>query len=208
MSNGIASLSAPRKTTALLPALLVVWIGGCHTVAAPPPPARPTGYTQEAQPPDTPSRTDPARNRTWVLTAGGVSVYDATTSRLIVELSLPGWQWADTQYACPPDLALGPTGEAVVTSNVVPTLWRIDPETLAVSVHEVALDADRGRDVGFSGLAYSAEHGGFLAVSDTHSSLWRIDPLLKTGREVRLFEPIRRTGTCEAPLTRVSRQAV
>jgi hypothetical protein len=208
MRNGIASriasIPAPRKAAALLLTLLVVWIGGCDTAVAPSLPARPAGDTQEIALPER-SRMDPARNRMWVLTHDRVVLHDITTSKKI-EIDLPGWQWADIPYACLPDLALGPKGEAIVTSNVVPTLWRIDPETLAVSVHNLALDADRGRDVGFSGLAYSAQHGAFFAINDAHRSLWRIDPLLKTGQEVRPSEPIR-TGTCEAPLTRVPREA-
>ena len=208
MSNGIASrtasISAPRGSAAVLLALLVVWLGGCDTIAAPPPPARPAGDTQETLLPDLRSRMDPARHRLWVLTHDRVVLHDITTSKKI-EIDLPGWQWADTQFACLPDLALGPKGEAIVTSNVVPTLWRIDPDTLAVSVHEVVLAADRGRDVGFSGLAYSMQHGAFFAINDTHSSLWRIDPFLRTGREVHFSEPIQ-TGTCEALLKRVARE--
>lgn len=204
MSNRIALTPAPRSAAALLLTFLIVSITGCDTIATPPLPARLTGDTQETRLPDIRSRMDPARNRLWVLTHDRVVLHEITTLKKI-EIDLPGWQWADTQYACLPDLALGPRGEAIVTSNVVPTLWRIDPETLAVSMHEVVLAADRGRDVGFSGLAYSIPHGAFFAVNDTHSSLWRIDPLLRTGLEVGLPEPIQ-TGTCEAPLKRVARE--
>jgi len=136
-------------------------------------------------------RMDPARNRMWVLTPDGVFLYDASTPKTIVEVALPSWQSVDAPYGCLPDLALGPRGEAVVTSNAVPTLWKIDPETLAVSVHDLALDADTNKDVGFSGLAYSMQQGAFFAVSDKHGSLWRIDPLLMTGRKIPLSAPIR-----------------
>ena len=40
------------------------------------------------------------------------------------------------------------------------TLWRIDPETLAVTVHPLVLDDHRGRDIGFSALTWSPRHGG------------------------------------------------
>ena len=60
--------------------------------------------------------------------------------------------------------------------------WRIDPETLTVSKHEPVLNADTDKDVGFTGLVYSAEEDAFFAVSD-FGALWRIDPLpsLATG---------------------------
>jgi streptogramin lyase len=99
---------------------------------------------------------------------------------------LPGWVWAGAPYGCLPDLALGPRGEAVVTSNVLPTLWRIDPDSLAVSVHALALDADDDKDVGFTGLVYSPQHGAFFAASHAHGSLWRIDPQLRTARKMPL----------------------
>jgi hypothetical protein len=100
--------------------------------------------------------------------------------------------WVDAPYGSLPDLALGPRGEAVVTSNVVPTLWRIDPETLAVSVHALALDSDTDKEVGFSGLVYSPGHEAFFAVSDAHGSLWRIDPQLETARKIWLSAPVTR----------------
>ncbi len=71
-------------------------------------------------------------------------------------------------YACAPDIAIGPRGEVVVTSNVLPVLWKIDPDTLAVSVHRLQLDADHDKDVGFSGLAYSEHNGAYFAVSELH----------------------------------------
>ena len=112
----------------------------------------------------------------------------------------------DAPYGCPPDLALGPKGEAVVTSNIVPILWRIDPDTLAVSVHELVLDADNDKDVGFSGLRYSTEHGVFFAASDVHGSLWRIDPLLRKGQKVPFLAPIREGCVVHKPQTRLARE--
>jgi hypothetical protein len=128
---------------------------------------------------------DPARQRVWTLTQDGVFLHDAATGKEI-EVTVPGWQWADTRYACLPDLALGPRGEVVITSNIVPTLWRIDPETLAVSMHPLVLDADTDKDMGFSVLVYSSERGAYFAVSDPHGSLWRIDPHFTSARKIPL----------------------
>ena len=133
---------------------------------------------------------DAARNRIWWISGDRVYLHDAATPNRI-ELTLPNWLWVGAPYSCPPDLALGPNGEVVVSSNIVPTLWRIDPETLAVSEHPLVLDADTDKDVGFSGLTYSAGHAAFFAVSGVHGSLWRIDPRLRRAQKVALSAPLR-----------------
>ena len=86
-------------------------------------------------------RIDPERSRVWLLAREGVFVYDLSRPER-VPVPLPGWLTVDAPYSCPPDLALGPKGEALITSNTVPTLWRIDPDSLAVTVHPLLLDAD------------------------------------------------------------------
>jgi hypothetical protein len=144
---------------------------------------------------------DAARERIWWLTREGVFIHSAAAPEKI-PVSLPGWLWAGAAYSCLPDLALGPRGEAVVTSNVLPVLWKIDPETLAVSVHRLQLDADADKDVGFSGLAYSARDGAYIAVSELHGSLWRIDPLLRRAQKIALSEPVR---ACKVSVQRQER---
>ena len=130
------------------------------------------------------ARLDRSRGRVWSLVPGGVAVREARSSKTVI-LELPGWILAGPADACPPDLALGPKGEVVVTSNVIPTLWRIDPETLAVSVHPVALEADGGRDIGFTSLVYSVPHGAFFAVSHAHGAVWKINSTLTIGQKVQ-----------------------
>ena len=142
-----------------------------------------------SQPPNLRYQVDPARNRVWFLTRDGVFLYDVTTPEKIM-VPLPNWQWVGTPYGCLPDLALGPERRSGDHEQHPPTLWRIDPETLAVSVHELVLDADTDKDVGFSGLVYSSEHGAFFAVSYFHGSLWRIDPLLTRGQKIQLSAPV------------------
>ena len=132
---------------------------------------------------------DAQRDRGWVLTREGLLVFDYRTRRTTAHVRLPEWTWAGVEYACLPDLALGPKGEALVTSNVMPTLWRIDPVTLAVTRHELVLDADTAMDVGFTGLTYSAQQGAFFAVSD-YGALWRIDPLYRRAQKIHLSAPI------------------
>jgi len=172
MSNGI--------TSALFVALLA--LAACD-VEAPSPEARPARTLVGAEPPSMRQKVDPARNRTWLLTEAGLFVHDAANPQK-TEIVLPGWLWVRPQFACLPDVALGPRGEALVTSNVEATLWKIDPDSLAVSVHRLALDSDLDRDVGFIALAYSPEHGEFFAASASHGSLWRIDPLLRRAQRI------------------------
>ncbi len=129
---------------------------------------------------------DAARGRTWSLSHEGVVVTERSKTTV---LALPQWVWVHEPYGCPPVLTLGPKGEAVVTSNVLPILWRVDPETLAVSVHRLRLDADEDKDVGFSTIRYSREHGAFLAASRSHGALWRIDRDLVTAQKVVQSKP-------------------
>lgn len=184
MRNGNAA------KTLLLTACMVA-SGGCDIGAAPSHETKAARVTPEFRVPEARYRIDAARNRVWVLTEEGLALYDVKAPRRVA-LQLPQWVAAGKAFGCLPDVALGPGGEAVVTSNVLPTLWKIDPETLAVTVHPLALDADEDKDVGFSGLAYWPEEGAFFAVSYAHGSLWRIDPQLVRAQKVKLSEPILR----------------
>lgn len=163
-------------------------IGGCDIGAAARPAADPAPRVEQ---PRARHQVDAARNRVWFLTEEGVFLHDASRAERIA-VPVPGWVFAGAPYGCLPDLALGPKGEAVVTSDIVPTLWRIDPDTLAVTVHPLALDADRDKDVGFSGLVYSPQRGAFFAVSYQHGSLWRIDPQLQRAEKIALSAPLPR----------------
>ena len=142
-----------------------------------------------------------AAEQTWVLNADGVYLQQARKARVAVKL--PEWHWAHEPYACAPAIAVGPRGEAVVTSNVLPVLWKIHPETLAVTVHPLQLDADSDKDVGFSGLVYSARDNAYFAVSEFHGTLWRIDPLLRRAQKIALSEPAR--GACALSMQREER---
>ena len=183
----------------------IVSIAGCDIGAAPLQSATAAHDAQQIQFPNGRYQIDPERHRVWFLTHEGVFVYDVSRTERVA-VSLPGWVSVDTFYGCLPDLALGPKGEAVITSNSLPTLWRIDPDTLAVSVHPLLLDADTDKDVGFSGLAYSPQHGAFLAASYSHGSLWRIDPQYKTAQKISLSAPI--PGACGLALRSRSSQAL
>ena len=149
-------------------------------------------------------RLQPERARAWVIEGNGLFLDEVRKPRRAI--TLPGWQWAGGAYACAPDVAIGPRGEAVVTSNVLPVVWKIDPDTLAVSVHRLQLDADGDKDVGFSGLVYSERNGAFFAVSELHGTLWRIDPLLRRAQKIALAEPVR--GACAVSIQRQERASL
>ena len=151
---------------------------------------------------------DEARSRIWVLTPVGVALYEASTGEQIAEVPLPGWIWVGEKYACSPDLAIGPRGEAVISSNVVPTLWRVDPVTLVASRHDLAIEDDGGRDIGITALAYSAQQGAYFAVSPSQGSLWRIDPLLRRAQSVPLSEPLPKSCTLAIPQREPDRRAI
>jgi hypothetical protein len=187
-----------KPRTRLLAGVVVAIIAGCG-------PTEPSTQTasvaaQAAPLLDSTSRlrSDPARHRVWSLTEAGLAFRDVATAQSRV-VALPNWHWAHVEYGgCLPDVALGPQGEAVVTSNVTPTVWRVDPQTLQVTEHRLSLNADQDKEVGFTGLVYSAQHDAYFAVSGAHGSLWRIDALLRKAQKVALAEPLR--GACALEL--------
>jgi hypothetical protein len=166
-------------------------MSGCDLGAVPPEAARGERDAQQVRSPKARYQIDLERNRVWSLTQEGAFVIEASRPQNAVAVTLPGWLTVAARFGCLPDLALGPKGEAVITSNIVPTLWRVDPDTLAVTVHPLLLDADTDKDVGFSGLAYSPQHEAFFATSYVHGSLWRIDASLERAQKIPLSAPVK-----------------
>jgi hypothetical protein len=186
-----------KPRTRLLAGLAVAIIAGCGPTESS---MQTTSIAQAAPPLDSASRirNDTLRQRVWSLTQAGLAFQDVATGESRV-IALPNWHWAQVAYGgCLPDVALGPRGEAVVTSNVTPTLWRVDPQTLLATEHRLSLNADYDKEVGFTGLVYSAQHDAYFAVSAAHGSLWRIDPLLRKAQKVALAESLR--GACAVEL--------
>jgi len=132
---------------------------------------------------------DANRERVWWLTRDGVVVKNVRAMERTA-VPIPDWTWVGEAWSCTPDLALGPRGEALVTSNIVPIVWKIDPETMVVTEHPLVLDADTDKDFGFTGLTYSPEHDAYFAVSGNLGTLWKIDAQLTRGEKVALSSPI------------------
>lgn len=137
---------------------------------------------------------DAGRNRLWVLERDAVYLFDAATRRLIKRVELPDWSFAGESFSCAPDLALAPSGAALVTSNVTPTIWEIDPQLLVVRQHRLSLDADNDKDVGFTGLAFSVNGEKLFGVSALLGSVWTIDLARDSAHKVPLSKPVH--GAC------------
>ena len=136
-------------------------------------------------------REDAQRDRLWILKPTGVHLYGLKSRQPLRHIPLPGWYWAGEPYSCAPDLAIGPNGEALVTSDVAPLLWRIDPRSLTLTLRQLRLEADNPLDVGFTGLAYSPQHGAYFGVSYA-GSLWTIDKRLGRARKIPLSASVAR----------------
>jgi hypothetical protein len=143
------------------------------------------------------SISDDVRQRVYELTREGVDVREFETRRRIAHVPLPDWVWVGRRYSCPPTITLAPNGDPVVTSNVVPFLWRIDRATLATTMYEPVLDADKGRDFGFVGMRWSAELRGFHAVT-TAGAAWRIDPALASAQKLAAAPVVSLGRSCNA----------
>ncbi len=125
----------------LAPALSVAFLAACDGG----PDAKPDGnrraleHRSEGRLEALRVQVDAARNRLWVLHGDGVYVYEITTRRRIGRVGMFVGEPAD----CAPDLALDPSGAAIVSSNVRAVLWRLDPERFEARRHELARDTDR-----------------------------------------------------------------
>jgi len=148
-------------------------------------------------------RADPARNRLWVLDLEVISVYDNTNGRRLRRIVLPEWMVLPKNYSCLPDLALDSSGTAFVSSNVLPVLWRIDPQRYEVTRIELVLDTDTDKDVGFTGLSFAGD-GTLLAAGAMAAALWQIDTSAASARKIASYPSV--AGGCDpATLVRVGR---
>lgn len=145
-------------------------------------------------------RTDAARNRLWVLDQEALTVYDALNGRRLRRVILPDWVLAGPRDGCPPSLALDASGAAFVSSNVVPVLWRVDPQRFRLTRITLELDADADKDVGFTSLSFSQD-GALIAAGATFASAWRID--VGAGRASKVASSPA-PGACDPALLRMA----
>lgn len=141
-------------------------------------------------------RFDAARNRLWLLERGEIHVYQFDTNQFVQKIKLQGLN--DRLNNCLPDMALDAAGAAIISSNIVTTLWRIDPDSFQVTEHPLKRDADHDKDFGFSSLVYRARDGILFAANATMGTLWRIDVNAGSASSIELTTPIR--GACALAL--------
>jgi hypothetical protein len=138
-------------------------------------------------------RADTPRNLVWTLMRDAVQVHELSTQKLVRRIELPDWFYVGKPYGCPPDLIVSPSGAVVVASNVVQTIWHIDPHTFAPRRLELSLNADGDKDVGFTALDFAPD-GTLVAASQSPRALWRIDVAAARGYKIH-SEPAR--NDCE-----------
>ena len=119
-------------------------------------------------------RADPARNRLWVLDPSGLTLRDSLNGRQLRHVSLPELFLAAGDRVCRPDIAFDAAGTVFVSSDVLPVIWRVDPQRFEVTRIEIALETDADKDVGFTGLSFAGD-GIVIAAGTTFASIWRID---------------------------------
>ncbi len=134
------------------------------------------------------SQRDAARNRVWSIANRVILLSNDQTGAIVRQFLLPGWINLDEQFSCAPDLIVDAVGNVVVSSNIEPTLWRIDAQSLDIERLEIRLDSDGDKDFGFTRLAY-ASPDELVALNTIQGSLWRIH--LSAQRASKL--PMRRT---------------
>ena len=132
-------------------------------------------------------KTDTARSRLWVLGLDNVRVYDTVKKRLIRQIALPNW--STVHFVCPPDMALDPSGSALVSSNAQPRLARIDASSFELTEYEIRLHERERWDTGFGALVFGKD-GALFAVTSSASSLWKVDLGRASARMVKLNTPL------------------
>ena len=126
-------------------------------------------------------RHDDLRNRTWVVGVGGAYLLEAGAPAR--RFRLPGWVLLACAGDCQPDLMVEPGGTVLVSSNIQPDLWRVDPEASTAVRMPIAPEGDAMKDVGFTGLRHG-EHGQIDVTGTLDGAAWQID--LAAGRAVKL----------------------
>ena len=127
-------------------------------------------------------RHDAPRQRTWYLVAGDGVYLQEEGGDALWRFALPGWVNTVRTQASDPDLVVEPDGSLLVSSNIVPDLWRVDADSRAVARLRVAPDQDTTKDFGFASLRIAGD-GVLYAIGSIDGGGWRID--VEAGRAQR-----------------------
>jgi len=101
---------------------------------------------------------------------------------IILTATLSGWIEVADPHAAPPGV-LVEQGEIVISSNIVPDLWRLRAGTGRFERVPITVEPTQVRDIGFTMLRRAAD-GSIHARHSIDASLWRID--LEQGHARRL----------------------
>jgi len=140
------------------------------------------------------AKSDMAHGLRWDLGWGAVLAYEEASGRFIRRISLADASFSGARGACRPGLLLSRSGAVIVSSNIEPVLWRIDPATFEVRRYDIVPDSDRSKDFGFSALAWDANEKVLYAASAMMGTLWRIDLDAATATKISSSPRIR--GEC------------
>ena len=130
---------------------------------------------------------DPAHGLRWELGWGAVFAYDEASGALVRRISLADASFSGARTMCRPDLLVGPSGAVIVSSNVEPVLWRIEPGSFEVHRYDIARDADLEQDFGFGALMWGASEKELYAENAATGTRWRID--LDTSSAIKIGPP-------------------
>lgn len=128
-------------------------------------------------------RRDELRARTWLLRADALYLYEDEPGTRARRFALPGWIYVTPRLAREPDLLVEAGGTVLVSSNIVPALWRVDPEASSTTELELELHPETSRDFGFTTLRF-AQNGALHASGSIDRSRWQVDLLNR--RAIRL----------------------
>lgn len=144
-------------------------------------------------------RIDEQSHRIWILASDALYLYDERTSQQLQRFAVEEFLQHSLAH-CLPDMALDRSGAVLVSSAIRPELLRIDGRTLEMTRHDLQLDADHGKDFGFSALAFSEEHEELYAASATTGTFWKIDTAIDRATKITLPEHL--LGACALRATR------
>jgi len=171
---------------------VAILLAGCSEHPAPV--AEPVAAREESAHQVLRVKEDLARGRRWELGWGAAYAYDVASGQLIRRVPLPGASFSGARETCLPDMLLSRSGALIVSSNAQPALWRISPAHFEVERFDIAVDSDKVKDFGFSGLAWGADEKALYGVSAVMGTLWRID--LDSAAASKIALSSRAPGAC------------
>lgn len=128
---------------------------------------------------------DDARGRLWVLDHGAVYIYDLNNKELIKRVIFLATK--TSQASCLPDMALDRQGNAFISDNTRPFIYRIGSGSLEIAQWLADERLSPFPDSGISAMAIGQDGKSLFAVNGFSGEFWRLD--LETRSMHRLAIP-------------------